>query len=314
MDDCKDLMPTYFRFIKGVVDASDLNLNISREILQQDRLVMNIRKNLVKKIFDLLSGMEKDKYEAFYKEFGAVLKEGIHTDSAKRDKIADLIRYKSTKSNGGLVSLKEYVANMKPDQKHIYYITGDNLSALLDSPHLEQLKEKDFEILLMTEPIDEWVVMSLTEYDGKTLKSAEKGDLDLDSDDDMKKDDYTPLFGRIKAVLQDKIKEVKPSMRLKNSVACLTGDTDDMSAYMEKILKASGKQAPQVKRVLELNIDHPVIDKIKTVFEKDKNDPALEDYSNLLFDMAVISEGGKVENPARFSKMVADLMARAING
>lgn len=314
MDDCKELMPEYFRFIKGVVDASDLNLNISREILQQDRLVMNIRKNLVKKVFDLLSDLEKDKYEEFYKEFGAVLKEGIHTDSAKRDKIADLIRYETTKSDGKLVSLKDYIANMKPDQKHIYYISGDNLSALLNSPHIERLKEKDFEVLLMAEPIDEWVVLSLTEYDGKTLKSAEKGDLDLDTVDDKKKDDYTALFGHIKSVLQDKIKEVNPSMRLKNSVACLTGEAHDMSAYMEKILKASGKEAPEVKRVLELNIDHPVIDKIKAVFEKDRNDPSLKDYSHLLFDIALISEGGKVENPSRFSKMIGDLMARAIDG
>lgn len=318
MDDCKDLMPEYFRFVKGVVDASDLNLNISREILQQDRLIMNIRKNLVKKVFDLLAGMEKDKYEEFYNEFGMVLKEGIHTDSVKRDKLADLIRYKTTKSDGKLVSLKEYVANMKPDQKHIYYITGDNLSTLLNSPYLEKLKEKDFEILLMTEPIDEWVVMSLTEYDGKTLKSAEKGDLDLDTaedkKDDKKKDDYTPLFSHIKSNLQDKIKEVKASVRLKDSMACLTGDSDDMSAYMEKILKASGKEAPEVKRVLELNIDHPVIAKINTAFEKDRNDPALQDYSHLLFDIAVISEGGKVENPSQLSKTIGELMAKAMDG
>jgi molecular chaperone HtpG len=314
MDDCKDLVPEYFRFIKGVVDAPDLNLNISREILQQDRLVMNIRMNLVKKIFELLAAMEKDKYEEFYEEFGSVLKEGVHTDATKRDKIADLIRYKTTKSDGKLVSLKDYVANMKPDQKHIYYITGDNLSTLINSPHLEKLIEQDYEILLMTEPIDEWVVMSLTEYDGKTLKSAEKGDLDIDKVDDKKKNDYTPLLGHIKSTLQDKIKEVKPSMRLKNSVACLTGAADDMSAYMEKILKASGKETPEAKRVLELNIDHPAIDKIKAIFEKDKHDPVLKDYCHLLLDMALISEGGKVENPSRFSKVVGDLMARAIDG
>ncbi|MBW2192337.1 MAG: molecular chaperone HtpG, partial [Deltaproteobacteria bacterium] len=302
MDNCDELMPDYFRFIKGVVDASDLNLNISREILQQDRLVMNIRKNLVKKVFELLSGMEKDQYETFYKAFGSVLKEGIHTDPIKKDKIAELVRYKTTHSDDQLISLKEYIERMKPDQEHIYYITGDDLSTLINSPHLEKLKEKDFEVLVMSEPVDEWVVQSLTEYDGKPLKSAEKGDLNLDTVDEKKKDEYTALFDHIKSNLEEKVKEVKPSVRLKDSVACLSGDTDDMSAYMEKILKSSGKPVPEVKRVLELNIDHPVLAKIKSVFEKDKENPALKDYRHLLFDMAVISEGGKVENPSRFSK------------
>ncbi|MFC1829060.1 molecular chaperone HtpG [Thermodesulfobacteriota bacterium] len=313
MDNCDELMPDYFRFIKGVVDASDLNLNISREILQQDRLVMNIRKNLVKKVFELLSDMEKDQYETFYEAFGSVLKEGIHTDPIKKDKIAELVRYKTTQSDDQFISLNEYVERMKPDQEHIYYITGDDLSALINSPHLEKLKEKEFEVLLMSEPVDEWVVQSLTEYDGKPLKSAEKGDLDLDILDETKKDEYTALFDYIKSNLEDKVKEVKPSARLKDSVACLSGDTHDMSAYMEKILKASGKPAPEVKRVLELNIDHPVLAKIKSVFEKDKENPVLKDYSYLLFDMAVISEGGKVENPSRFSKMVGGLMACALS-
>ncbi|MBC2742867.1 MAG: molecular chaperone HtpG [Desulfosarcina sp.] len=312
MDDCKELMPEYFRFVKGVVDASDLNLNMSREILQQDRLVLNIRKNLVKKLFDLLSKMDAEKYNQFYDEFGAVLREGIHTDPASKDKIAPLARYKTTKSEDKWVSLDDYVKNMKADQKEIYYITGDKLSALLNSPHLEKLKEKDFEVLLMTDPVDEWVVQSLTEYDGKPLKSAEKGDLDLDTVDDTKKEAYNALFGFIKGYLEDKIKEVKPSTRLKDSVSCLSGDTWDMSAYMEKLLKASGQKSPEVKRVLELNMDHPVVEKIKTLFENDRDNPVLKDYSQLLLDMAVVSEGGKLDNPAGFSKMVGDLMSRAM--
>jgi len=180
MDDCRELLPEYFSFVKGVVDASDLNLNVSREILQQDRLVLNIRKNLLKKLFDKLEKMDAETYNPFYDEFGAVLKEGIHTDPSKKEKIASLARYKTTKSEDAWVSLDDYVKNMKADQKEIYYITGDKLSALLNSPHLEKLKEKDFEVLLMTDPVDEWVMQSLTEYDGKPLKSAEKGDLDLD--------------------------------------------------------------------------------------------------------------------------------------
>lgn len=312
MDDCKELLPEYLRFVKGVVDAPDLNLNVSREILQQDRLVKNIRKNLVKKVLEMLTGMEKEQYEQFYGEFGQVIKEGIHTDWENKDKIADLLRYKTTKSDDKAVSLQEYADRMKPDQKEIYYITGDSLTALANSPHLEQLKEKDYEVLLMTDPVDEWVVMSLTEYKEKKLKSAEKGDLDLDKVDDKKKDEYSPLFDYIKSALEEKIKEVKPSVRLKDSVACLSGDDYDMSAYMEKILKATGQQAPQVKRVLELNMDHPVLPKIKTLFEKDKDSPLLKDYSNLLLDMAIISEGGKLENPSKFSKMVGELMSDAM--
>lgn len=312
MDDCKELIPEYFRFVKGVVDATDLNLNVSREILQQDRLVMNIRKNLVKKIFELLSGMEKEQYETFYSQFGPVLKEGIHSDPAKQDKISELIRYKTTRSDDKLVSLKDYVANMKFGQKHIYYITGDNLSAILNSPHLEKLKEKDYEVLLMTDSVDEWVVQSLTEYDGKKLCSAEKGDLDIDEIDDKKKEAFGDLFDVIKSNLEDKIKEVKPSLRLKDSVSCLAGDNHDMSAYMEKILKSSGQEVPTVKRILELNMDHPVLVGIKTLFERDKDSAVLKEYSKLLLDMAVISEGGKLDNPARFSKKIGEMMADAL--
>ncbi|MGD9211281.1 MAG: molecular chaperone HtpG [Desulfobacteraceae bacterium] len=313
MEDCKELMPQYLRFIKGVVDAADLNLNVSREILQQDRLVLNIRKNLVKKILELLTNLDKEKYETFYQEFGAVLKEGIHTESDKREKIAALARFKTTRSEGKWVSLDDYITNMKAEQKYIYYITGDNLSALANSPHLEKLKDKEYEVLLMTDPVDEWVVQTLTEYQDKKLKSAEKGDLDLDDTKETKQKEYEDLFNFIKSQLENKIKEVKPSMRLKDSVACLSGDAYDMSAYMEKILKSSGQKTPETKRVLELNTDHPVVSKIKGIFETDKDNPVLKDYSQMLFDVAVIGEGGKVDNPAKFSKMVGELMNSALS-
>ncbi|MFW5854197.1 MAG: molecular chaperone HtpG [Thermodesulfobacteriota bacterium] len=313
MEDCKELVPEYLRFIKGVVDAPDLNLNVSREILQQDRLVRNIKKNLVKKVLDHLKGLDEEKYNTFYEEFGPVLKEGLHTDWDNKDRIADLIQYKTTKSDGKFVRLKDYVARMKPDQKEIYYITGDNLSTLLNSPHLEALKAKDYEVLLMSDPVDEWVVQSLTEYDEKPLKSAEKGDLDLgEAEEKEKKDKYQPLFAHIKNILESKIREVKPSSHLKDSVACLSGEAHDMSAYMEKLLKSSGNPMPEVKRVLEINLGHPVVEKINALYEKDRNDPSIKDYSELLLDMAVIGEGGKVENPSRFNKMVGDLMSTAI--
>jgi molecular chaperone HtpG len=312
MDDCEDLMPDYLRFVKGVVDAPDLNLNVSREILQQDRLVKSIRRNLVKKLFDLFNSMEAEQYEKFYEEFGAVLKIGIHTDFENKNKIADLARFKTTKSEGKWVSLKAYVENMQPDQKEIYYITGDNMTALLNSPLLEQLKAKDYEVLLMSDPVDEWVAQSLNEYDGKSLKSAEKGDLGLDKIDETQQDKYEGLFKQIRVILEEKIKEVKPSTRLTDSVACLSGDAQDMSAYMEKILKASGQQTPDTKRVLELNMAHPVMDKINGIFEKDAADPVLKDYAGLLLDLATISEGGKIDDPAGFTKRVGELMAEAI--
>ena len=312
MEDCKELVPEYLRFVKGVVDAPDLNLNVSREILQQDRLVMNIRNNLVKKVLDLLNEMSPEDYETFYEEFGPVIKEGIYTDPNKRDKIAALARYKTTRSDGKWVSLDEYVKRMQPDQKEIYYITGDDLSALSNSPLLEKLKEKSFEVLLMADPVDEWAMQSLTEFDGKPFKSAEKGDLELGEEQSSKKEEFKALFSFIKGQLEEKVKEVKASDRLKESAACLSGEAYDMSAYMEKLMRAAGQKTPEIKRVLELNMDHPVMAKIKAIYEKDRDNEVLKDYSHMLYDLAVIAEGGKLENPGRFSRLVGDVMSQAI--
>jgi molecular chaperone HtpG len=215
-------------------------------------------------------------------------------------------------SDGQLTSLKQYAERMPAEQKDIYYLTGDNLVALADSPLIESLKDKGYEVLLMSDPVDEWVVQALTEYDGKPLKSAEKGDLELGDVDAEKEKSYAPLFGFIKSRLQDKIKDVKPSIRLKDSLACLSGDAQDPSAYMEKILKASGQNTPQAKRVLELNSDHPAIERMRMLYEKNPDNPKLIDYSTMLLDIAVISEDGRIENPARFSKLMGQLMADAI--
>jgi molecular chaperone HtpG len=313
MENCKELMPQYLAFVKGVVDAPDLNLNVSREILQQDALVRNIKKNLVKKILDLLADMEQEKYETFYKEFAYIFKSGISQDFDNKDKIAALLRYKTTKSDGKWVSLKDYVTRMQTDQKDVYYITGESLTTLINSPHLEALKEKDIEVLLMTDPIDEWVIRDLHEFEKKTFKSAEKGDLDLDKPDEKKKEEYDTLFEFLKSNLTEKVKDVKLSTHLKNSVACLSGGDYDMSAYMEKILKASGQEVPQSKRVLELNMNHPLLVKIKIIFEKNKDADILKDYTTFLYDMAVVSEGGKLDDPARFNKMIGNLTAGGIN-
>ena len=312
MENCKDLIPDYLRFIKGVVDAMDLNLNVSREILQQDKMVRNIRKNIIKNVLNHLSDMDKETYEKFFDAFGTVLKEGIHSDWDNKDKIADLARYKTTKSDGKYVSLKEYVMNMQAKQKEIYYITGENTATLINSPHLEKLKDKGYEVLLMADPIDEWVVQALTEYEKKALVSAEKGDLKIDDKKKKKKHkDLNPLFEFIKAELTEKIKEVRTSSRLKDSVTCLSSDEGEMSAYMEKIMKASGNAGPDTKRVLELNADHPAILRMKDLLEKDKKDVRLKDYSQMLFDMAVIGEGGKIDNPSRFNKQVGELLSGA---
>ena len=312
MEDCKELVPEYLRFVKGVVDAPDLNLNVSREILQQDRLVMNIRNNLVKKVLDLLTEMSAEDYETFYEEFGPVIKEGIYTDPNKRDKIASLARYKTTQSEGKWISLDEYVKRMQPDQKEIYYITGDDLGALTNSPLLEKLKEKSFEVLLMADPVDEWAMQSLTEFDGKPFKSAEKGDLELDEEQSSKNEEFKSIFGFIKGQLEEKVKEVKASDRLKESVACLSGEAYDMSAYMEKLMRAAGQKTPEIKRVLELNMDHPVMAKIKALYEEDRENALLKDYSRMLYDLAVIAEGGKLDNPGRFSRLVGEVMTQAI--
>jgi len=311
MDNCEALLPEYLGFVKGVVDAPDLNLNVSREILQQDRLVRNINRNLVKKLLELLAGMDDDTYKKFYEEFGQMLKIGIYTDQANQKKIAELLRFKTTLSPDEPVALKTYVERMQPDQKEIFYITGENISALVNSPHLERLKENHYEVLMMTDPVDEWVVQALTEYDGKPLKSAEKGDLDTDAVDEAKENAYKALFGFIKGQLSEHVKEVKPSTRLKQSVACLSGDAQDLSAYMEKILKASGQELPDTRRVLELNMDHPVVTRMNELFEQDRKDPKLKAYSEMLLDLALVGEGGKLPNPSRFAKQVGELLVEA---
>ncbi len=312
MDDCRELMPEYLGFIYGVVDAPDLNLNISREILQHDSLVRNIRKNLLKRIFDLLENMEPEKYEKFFSEFGAILKIGIPTDRENRERIAKLLRYRTTKSEGKFVSLQNYLERMQPGQVEIYYITGDNFAALSNSPHLERLKEKDLEVVLMTDPIDEWVVQHLGQYEDKKFTSAEKGDLGLDKPDDKKSGEFSGFMAFLKDELKDLVKEVKPSTHLKDSLSCLSGEAYDMSAYMEKILRATGQKTQPVKRVLEINIDHPAIANVKFVYEKDRTNPVLKDYARLLYDLAVVAEGGKVEDPSRFSRTIGQLMAEAI--
>ncbi len=314
MDNCKELIPDYLSFIHGVVDSSDLDLNVSREILQENAVLRLIKKNLVSKVFSTLSNMDAEKYDKFYSEFGQMLKAGAVNDFENKTKIADLIKYKTTKSKDKLISLKEYIKNMPKEQEEIYYITGENISFLLNSPRLEALKDKGYEVLLMTDPVDEWVVQSLGEYEGKKFKSAEKGEINIDKKSDKKEEDsYQNLLKFIENELKEEVKEVKISKRLKDSMVCLAGDEMGMSGYMEKIMKATGQEIPKQKRILEVNTQHPIFKKLKQIFEKDTKNVVLKNYSKLLFNIALISEGGKVDDNQDFVKIVSEIMANNLN-
>ena len=323
-DNCEALLPDYLRFMKGVVDSSDLPLNVSREILQEDIQIKRIEKNLVGKILStLVETKEKtpEDYLKFYNEFGPVLKEGVHFDHANREKLQELILFESSKTEtGNCISLKEYVARMPENQKDIYYITGASRSALENSPHLEIFRKKGFEVLYMTDPVDEWVVQSLTDYDGKKLHAVDRGDLELDSAEEKKekeakqeeaKKQYQGVLDFIKEKLKDKVKEVRFSSRLTDSACCLVADEYGMNANMEKILKAMNQDVPESKRVLELNPDHPLMQVLSSIFEKDKENPRLADYCGLLYDQALLTEGSPVPDPLHFTRLVAELMVKA---
>ncbi len=324
MDDCKDLIPEYLRFVKGVVESSDLPLNISREVLQENALIKKIQKNLVGKILKTLKEMQEKKpedYLKFYNEFGKVIKEGLHSDYSNKDKLQELVMFESSKTDSGTyVTLADYVKRMPEGQKEVYYICGDKRETVEQSPHLEIFTVRDIEVLYMTDPIDEWAVQSLTEYDGKKIKAIDRGDIDLDfKNDDEKSDDdekpkedgqYKDLLEFIKSKLEDDVKEVKISNRLTTSASCLVTDEFGMSAHMERMFKSMNRDAPPSKRILELNPQHPIVDIVQQLFEKDKDNPnpKLDNYIQLLHDQALLAEGSPIKDPARFNRSVSDLM------
>jgi molecular chaperone HtpG len=320
-DKCEHLLPDYLRFMRGVVDSSDLPLNVSREILQEDVQIRKIQKNLVGKILSTLAETREktpEDYLKFYKEFGPVLKEGIHFDHANKEKIQELVLFESTKTDSGaFVSLKEYVGRMPEGQKEIYYITGTSRAVVENSPHLEICRKKEYEVLFLTDPIDEWVVQAMTEYDGKKLKSVLQGELELDTEDEKKEHEekkkeaekqYGGLLGFIKEKLDDRVKEVRLSNRLTDSACCLVADEYGMNANMERILKAMNQDVPESKRVLELNADHPITRVMQKLFDKDKGNKKLDDYCELLFDQALLTEGTPVKDPLRFTRLISELM------
>jgi molecular chaperone HtpG len=309
------LLPQYLRFVKGVVDSSDLPLNVSREILQQNQRVMAIKKNLTKKILSKLADLlkqEPERYKNFFSEFGKVIKEGVHTDFANKDKILDLLVYETTKTKAGeTISLAEYVERMPSDAENIYFITGESRAELESSPYLEALRAKDLEVIFMTDPIDEWVTMSGGAYKEKSFKSATKGEVNLEDKKELeeKTEEYKDLLSKLKESLGDKVAEVKFSDRLVETVACLVTGENDMSAHMEKIIKSANQKIPSSARILELNPKHKVVQKLSEMLKDSSNNPKVKDYAELIYGQALLLEGSKVPDLARFSQLISDLMA-----
>jgi molecular chaperone HtpG len=315
MDHCEELITPYLRFIKGVIDSSDLPLNISREILQNNRQVEIIKKNITKKALDMLGDMRKDeyaKYLKFYEEFGRVLKEGVHFDFERREAIADLLLFPSTHTEEGKFrTFQEYVDNMKEGQKDIYYTTGSSLKEALQSPYLEAFKERGYEVLVMLDDIDDFIMAGF-EYKGKRMKSVIKGDIAFDkaeqADKEKAKKKYEKLLEFIKDRLKDDVKDVRLSGRLTDSACCLVADEGDIDPQMEKLLKAMGQDVPQSKRILEINPDHPLFASMNAIFEKDRGSDTLQEYIMLLYGQALLLEGSKPKDPAAFARAVAKLM------
>jgi molecular chaperone HtpG len=318
MDDCEALLPLYLRFVRGVVDSPDLPLNVSRELLQQSAPLEKIKSNLVNKILKTLQELKTedlDAYTAFYKELGIFLKEGVYQDRANHAQLAQLLLYESTRTKPGeLTTLQKYVDAMPADQTEIYYLIGENREMLEHSPFLEAFREKEQEVLLMTDPIDEWVVGALLEFKGKKLKALDKGALDTAVDEE-KKQRFQPLLDLLKAKL-DEIKEVRLSNRLKESAVCLVADEGAMGAHMERLMQRIGKERemPPDKRILEVNPNHPAIDAMLKLQSRDAADPRLEKYCRLLYDQALVAEGSRLKDPAAFTQRINELLAKDASG
>jgi molecular chaperone HtpG len=315
MDHCEELIPPYLRFVKGVVDSADLPLNVSREMLQNNRQIEIIKNNLTKKVFDTLSDMrdnDHDEYLKFHYDFGRVLKEGLHFDFSRREQIAELLLFQSTKTEGDkLRTIQDYLKDMKEGQEDIYYITSSSLDDALNSPYLEAFKEKDYEVLVMLDDIDD-IVMSTMEYKGKKLKSVIKGDITLDKDEKEEKEkavkEYKELLGLVKEMLKDDVKDVRLSGRLKDSACCLVAGEGEMDPQVEKLMRQMGQEVPQNKRVLEINPSHPILKSMNDMFEKDSKSSVLQEYVDLLYNQALLLEGSKPKDSAAFARAIAKLM------
>ena len=311
MDEAEHLMPNYLRFVNGVIDSADLPLNVSREILQSDRDIQKIKARAVKRVLDELKRIAKDEpetYQSFWSEFGQVIKEGIVEDAANKNKIVDLLRFASTNdsSESQTVSLNDYVERMSDDQDAVYYITGENYKAVTGSPHLEVFNKKGIEVLLLTDPVDEWLVDGLTAPNDKPFKSVTKGDLELSEDEkkeqEEQKEELSSVTEKLKEALEESVKEVRLTNRLTESPACLVADETDPGANLERIMKSMGQEAPTSKPILEINPDHALIKQL------DANSSEFADWAQVLFDQAALSEGAQIKDPANYVKLVNKLL------
>jgi molecular chaperone HtpG len=324
MDDCEALMPNYLRFVKGVVDAHDLSLNISREILQQDRQIQIVRRRLVKKVLSTVKDMlanHPERYQTFWNEFGRVVKEGLLEDPDNQELILDIVSVASTHDPDQTTTLRQYVERMKEGQNDIYYMTGESRSMIERSPHMEVFRTKGYEVLVLTDPVDEVWVERVAQFDGKSLQSIAKGQVDLDSEEDKKttepereqqKKDFTPLLTWMTGKLSDEVKEVRLSSRLTTSPACIVGDTHDMTPTLEKMYRAMGQEMPHVKRILELNPTHPLVTGLREAQQQGGDDNVLAETAELLYGMALLAEGGELSDPSRFTRLLADRLARTL--
>ena len=319
MDDTDHLMPTYLRFIRGIVDSDDLPLNVSREILQHNKVIDKIKAASVKKVLGMLESMvknEPEQYAEFWTAFGQVMKEGPIEDFANKERVAKLLRFSSTHEDSEVqnVSLDDYIARMKDSQETIYFITAESFAAAKNSPHLEVFRRKGIEVLLLSDRVDEWLVEHLRDYDGKKLQSVAKGDLDLGAieDEEDKKaqekaeGDFKDVIESVKDILADKAKEVRITHRLTDSPSCLVLDQHDMGLQMQQIMKAAGQNVPVAKPILELNPEHPLVSQLKAMTDKD----ALANWSNILFDQAMLAEGGQLADPAAFVKLMNEMLQK----
>lgn len=324
MADCEALMPPYLRFVKGVVDAQDLSLNVSREILQQDRQIQLMHRRLTKKVLssikDLMSA-HPERYATFWREFGRVLKEGLLSDFENKDAILAASSFASTHDAQELTTLPAYVERMKEGQQEIFYMTGESRQAIEKSPHMEAFAAKGIEVLLLTDPVDEVWVQAVPEFDGKQLRSVAKGEVDLDSDAEKaegdaerekRQEEFAGLLGWLKERLTEQVKDVRLSSRLTVSPACIVSDTHDVTPALENMYRAMGQEVPTAKRILELNPGHPLVSGLRTAHAERAEDEGLAETAELVYDMALLAEGGELSDPSRFVKLMADRLERTL--
>jgi len=318
IDNCDKLLPPYLRFMRGIVDSEDLPLNVSREMLQEHGTLSAIRRQLTRKVFKLLADIASERPDDYIKvwdNFGAVLKEGLHTDHSQQEEIMNLLRFRSSHSDGKLVSLADYVASMPEGQEAIYYITGESLEAVARSPHLEACHARGYQVLFMTDPIDEWVVQDLPNFKDKPLRSVTQGDLDIpekpEENQDDSKTDIAAALGKARELLSDRVKDVRASKRLRESASCLVDDEGGLSRNMERILKAARQNVPSRQRILELNPDHPFVQAVSKLASESPDDARVGTWLELLYDQAALAEG-VVADPAGMVKRIQSVLNSAI--